>query len=276
MNKITFILCFICCISCIADTWEGYHRQDTELGTWNTIDAQGTEMPLARYSHSMVSYNSKYYIACGTKSGMYGSADIWCMDIANSTQTFTQEYNNPDEFNGTYGHASLVWNNKLYVFFGRMLGDTDTIYSYDFEAARKGWTKENGPTSDQFEPRINFAIATISDKLYVFGGEQPVRPYLITDNIFGYFSYSSTTQEWTFQKIELSQDIPGPRARHSMIAIGSTLYLFGGRGEEGVTNTLWKCNVTQDRNNWQKNRNRTTRRRNSRSTLLSHYACKWK
>jgi len=257
MKKIsfTFILCFICSIFCLADTWKDIHGQGTEKEQWKEIKVQGTEKPLERGEYFLVTYNGQHYLACG-KSLLGTSSDIWLMDLTNSTQTFRKIYtsNDNEEFRGQVNPAPFVLNDKLYVLYSGY--NNIFIYSYDFTATRKGWIKENSPTSsNDFTPRFGFAVATIDNNIYVFGGYKFVSPigFVEDASIFGYFSYSSKTQEWTFQTIPLDSDpkkIPEPSHSHTMIAINNALYLFGGYGKSRMLNDLWKYDVSK--NAWQK------------------------
>ncbi|HNZ67445.1 MAG TPA: kelch repeat-containing protein, partial [Planctomycetota bacterium] len=102
MKKIVlFFLCFLCSISCFADTWEGIYTQGTETEPWKEIKVQG-EPPVARHNHSMVAYDGKYYIACGRSEENNRLSDIWCVDITNPNQTFTKIYES-DGSDGFYG-----------------------------------------------------------------------------------------------------------------------------------------------------------------------------
>ena len=230
---VIFFLYFFCSIFCFADAGEGIYEQSTELGIWNTIEVQGIK-PSARCSHSMVSYNGKYYITCG----FYGNSDIWELDITNNTPTFTKIYtpHSNDELKHAMRHTTLVWNEKLYVLFGNMQDGTgypDSIYSYDFrETTDKKWKREYEPelpsSPNYFEPRSDFATAVIGEQIYVFGGINNSGDLIEGNQVFGYFSYSSTTQNLIFHPLPLNQNKPEARSGHSMISINNTLYLFGG------------------------------------------------
>jgi len=254
VKRIAFLLFCICCISCLADKWE-------------EIDVKGSKKPEARYGHSVVTYNGQYYIACGTPDDSIGFSDVWRMNVTDSSQTFTQIYTpkDNDEFQGVRGHATLLFNNKLYVLFGytNAYNNNTCIYSYNFTENK--WTEEydimktlcldDDPftTRDQFYARCNFAAASISNYIYIFGGEKAAngysdeeRAFLIEgDQIFGYFSYSSINGEWTFKKQALRQDAPSARYGHSMISIDRTLYLFGGRDNQTAFNTIWKYSESE-------------------------------
>ncbi|HRU51538.1 MAG TPA: kelch repeat-containing protein, partial [Planctomycetota bacterium] len=259
---VIFFLCFFCPIFCFADAGEGIREQSTELGTWKTLHVDNIK-PEERYTHSMVSYNGKHYITCGADNSYNPNSDIWELDITNNIPTFTKIYTpySNDELQKANSHATLVWDKKLYVLFGTMRDGTgypDSIYSYDFRATTdKKWKREyeleESSSPNYFEPRYNFSAAAIGDKIYVFGGANYQFKLIDGDQVFGYFSYSSTDEKWTFNKQALGADAPEKRHGHSMISINNTLYLFG--GSDVVTRTmfkdLWKYEVGQDKNTWE-------------------------
>ncbi|HPY76086.1 MAG TPA: kelch repeat-containing protein [Planctomycetota bacterium] len=257
-NITTIFIIFLCSIFCFADTWEQSHRQSTKIESWQEITAKGTEKPEERFDHGMVRYNDKYYITCGSiESTEEAVGDIWEMDITHPNKTFTQIYT-PDsthEFKSTYGHATLVLDDKLYVLFGYMYDNNDReqisgIFTYDLTESSQTWVREYDPkiANDDFVARRDFAAAVIDDKIYVFGGSK-IPYHLITDpdQIFGSFSYDTDKQNWVFESIELEQNENAPSARdyHSMVAIDNTLYIFGGKGEDDtLLNDLWKYDVS--------------------------------
>ncbi|MBP7022310.1 MAG: hypothetical protein KBC30_10925 [Planctomycetes bacterium] len=282
-------LYFLCPILCVADTWEDIYGQDTETDKWDTIEIDASsDLPDARYGHSMVTCNNKIYIACGINYDRlfsdigrenrlfsdigrdnYLLSDIWRIDVKDSTATFTQIYKlgENDEFLGTAEHGTFVLNNKLYVLYGLMFKKDepihanaipiDAIYSYDLTSDRQGWIQEYVYDENDPEgciPRYKFATAAISDKIYVFGGYEFDEGKIIDgDQRFGYFSY--TGGEWRFHKLPYT-DGPSKRVGHTMVSVGNTLYLFGGLTHtDGLEdyedyNDLWKYD--ESKNAWEK------------------------
>ncbi len=256
MTKIIFILFFICFIFYISHKCGKIHVQGLEIEQWKKIQVKGAGKPVARCYHSMVTYKGQHYIACGF--GIKRLSDIWQMDVTNSTQTFTKIYESNDTLQGTYGHSTLVLHDKLYILFGDMYDRNynaiHSIYSYDLTVSKQEWIKEY-EADNNFTPRKDFAVATIKDDIYVFGGLNTVDGGLIMgDQIFGYFSYDFEKKIWTFQVIPLDLDFPNapkPRYGHSMISINNTLYLFGGYdGDQTVFHTIWKYDLNAD--TWEK------------------------
>ncbi|HPY74133.1 MAG TPA: kelch repeat-containing protein [Planctomycetota bacterium] len=248
MKVIIFFLCMICSIFCLADEWK-------------TITIESPQLPEMRMCHSMVEYGGKYYIACGGGvTSQTSLADIWCVEMTDSSPMITNIYTPDlgDEFQGTGEHATAVMGDKLYVLFGTMRNNNDEnihcIYSYNLNTpARAGWVKEfDSIDNDGFIPRYQFTAAPVSDKIYIFGGNGSEDPSLITidGQVFGYFAYDSNNK-LVYHEIKYS-DGPEPRYGASMIAMGTTLYLFGGDGEIGTYNDLWKYDTSAKAPSWEK------------------------
>ncbi|CAI5965720.1 unnamed protein product [Closterium sp. NIES-64] len=87
-------------------------------------------------------------------------------------------------------------------------------------------------TQREGEPkaRSSHAIAVAGDKMFVFGGE--FEPRVPIGNAVHVMDLS--TREWSIAPA--SGDIPSPRIGITMVALGSTLYVFGGR--DGDKNEL--------------------------------------
>ena len=47
----------------------------------------------------------------------------------------------------------------------------------------------------------------------------------------------------TWEKIQTKGDIPAGVTAHSAVALGNTIYIFGGMTPEGASNTMYKFNT---------------------------------
>ncbi|XP_010524623.1 PREDICTED: nitrile-specifier protein 5-like [Tarenaya hassleriana] len=81
--------------------------------------------------------------------------------------------------------------------------------------------------------RSSHAMATVGNKIYSFGGE--FKPTIPVDNHL--FVYDLKTQTWSISPA--TGDIPMVTFGVCMVAIGTTLYLFGGRDEAKNYNGLY-------------------------------------
>jgi len=74
--------------------------------------------------------------------------------------------------------------------------------------------------------RSSHAIAIVGQKAYVFGGE--FAPRVPVDNKIHVFDLETLT--WSVA--DANGDVPPPRVGVSMVPIGKTIYVFGGRDVE--------------------------------------------
>lgn len=73
--------------------------------------------------------------------------------------------------------------------------------------------------------RSSHAVAVVSGKLYAFGGE--FAPRVPVDNHVHVFDLQ--TKAWSVA--DAAGDVPPPRVGVTMVAVGETVYVFGGRDE---------------------------------------------
>ncbi|GJP53825.1 hypothetical protein CLOM_g12958 [Closterium sp. NIES-68] len=80
-------------------------------------------------------------------------------------------------------------------------------------------------TQREGEPkaRSSHAIAVVGDKMFVFGGEFEPRVPIGNDM----HVMDLTSRQWSIAAA--SGDVPSPRVGITMVALGSTIYVFGGR-----------------------------------------------
>lgn len=97
-------------------------------------------------------------------------------------------------------------------------------------------SEENTP-----QGRILHSMATYQNDIYIYGGESKVGDYL-----GDLWKFSTSENKWT--KIDIHDDGPKPRSGHSIITIGSKIYVFGGKtGNIHETNELWAFDIEKQK-----------------------------
>lgn len=98
-------------------------------------------------------------------------------------------------------------------------------------------------TSDLPPDRIAHAQAAIDDQVYVFGGRAGVAMQEMAMNDLWKLDCSGPpgTEEWSLVKTQGTA--PDARSFHRMIAIGKSLYVFGGCGVQGRLADLYRFDV---------------------------------
>jgi hypothetical protein len=91
-------------------------------------------------------------------------------------------------FSPRYGHAVLVFNNRLWV-----IGGFDGKYKNDVWSSEDGVNWQQVTASAGFSPRHLFSAVVYDNKMWVIGGENAQRPYTDTSDVW----YSGDGVTWT-------------------------------------------------------------------------------
>ncbi|KAL7996395.1 putative tRNA wybutosine-synthesizing protein [Plasmopara halstedii] len=141
------------------------------------------------------------------------------------------------------GHSSVQYKNTIVVFGGHgstVSGTTtrvaDVVYlcvaeDGSLQQTYHSTTREDGPL-----PRIYHTAVVVGTRMIVFGGRaSPAKP-------FGdLFALDLETKIW--EKIAPHGVGPAPRWKHCSCAVGSTVYIYGGRDTKQVFNDLFALDI---------------------------------
>jgi hypothetical protein len=191
----------------LGDTW-----QWNSTPTWTQLNVTG---PSAREGAATGVLNGKVYLYGGAGTASPFLSDMWEWDGTTWTElTFTGP--TPGQ---RYGASMATLGNNL-VLFGNVGGPTDT-WTFDgtswTQAATVGPTGNPGGLSDS---RCFQGMATLGDKVILFGGEQDAND-ILNDT----WSWDGTS--WT----ELSiANAPAARFHPGMTTFQDEIVMFGGAG----------------------------------------------
>lgn len=140
-----------------------------------------------------------------------------------------------------YGHTSVVAGDSVYLLGGYdASGVSNKIYAAS-TSNPTAWvdTGKTLPSGRYFTP-----ATVIGNNIYIFGGAYGGGNGWQYSNILVASTSNPTT--WTV--------LPGGSTghnigRHSVVVVGSTIYMFGGQGDTGFTNTIWSAPVSNP-GNW--------------------------
>lgn len=138
---------------------------------------------------------------------------------------------------GRYGHTLNILGSKIYIFGGQVEGFFfNDLVAFDLNSLQSSasrWEVLLPNSKDQVSPqgrspppRTNHSIVTWQDKLYLFGG---------TDGVIWFndvWTYEPRSNAWT--ELDCIGYIPVAREGHSAALVNDTMYVFGGRTQEGV------------------------------------------
>ncbi len=200
---------------------------------WIEVKPTG-DVPPPVSGHTMVEMNGKFYLFGGqTVDGRSILNTLFVCESSGNEWKKEVPANDPPA--ARYGHSAVVYNRKMYVFFGQgAQGNLDDVWAYDY--AQKTWEKQTTPSTYVPEARNNHASAVAADKAYVFGGK------MAPDKFFGdLWAYNFADKTWTVQSYTPS----GPTYGASMAASGGKLYMFGGQNSSGVHSETWAYDIAQ-------------------------------
>eukprot|EP00039_Didymoeca_costata_P020835 m.342575 g.342575 ORF g.342575 m.342575 type:complete len:338 (-) comp21580_c0_seq1:78-1091(-) len=149
-------------------------------------------------------------------------------------------------------HGVSVSGDTLVVFGGENVARTpinsDVHLLHLATSGNPSWDTVSAATLDLAPPpRVAHAQACIDGKIYVFGGRQGITMEEAPLNDM--YCFNITEKKWVAVEYKGGEP-PCPRSFHKMIAVGSTLFVFGGCGAEGrlsdmysfdTTTNEWKC-----------------------------------
>ncbi|XP_067682381.1 kelch domain-containing protein 3-like [Haliotis asinina] len=140
-----------------------------------------------------------------------------------------------------YGHTAVAVGDCAYIWGGRNDKDGACNILYCFDTATMKWNKPviNGPIPGA---RDGHSACVINNKMYIFGGYEEEIDRFSND----VHAFDFTSMHW------ISVKANGSPARwrdfHTATAVGSTMFVFGGRSDDGgdvFTNNEIYCNKVQ-------------------------------
>ncbi|KAI9495965.1 hypothetical protein BDB00DRAFT_178716 [Zychaea mexicana] len=191
---------------------------------WTRIRMEG-HIPVERSRHTSVMVDGAMYIWGGQRAGRYLD-DM----VAFNTNTYPSnpqwEYITPngDGPSARAGHASVIFDNKLYIFGGT---DGDHLYNdiWAFDLQARIWMQV--PAVGYIPvPRTDFSCAMVDGVMYIFGGRGPDG-----QDLGDLCAFRIKSQRWyMFQNMG-----PTPSARHglSIATVKEKMIVLGGDNNVG-------------------------------------------
>lgn len=131
---------------------------------------------------------------------------------------------------GRYGHAVAMVGSKFFVFGGQVDGEfLNDLWAFDLNSLKTqsaSWEKWEPASADRPAPRTGHVCIAFEDQIILFGGTD--RKYHYNDT----WSFNLQTRIWT--ELNCIGFIPHAREGHAAAIIGNVVYIFGGRGVDGM------------------------------------------
>ena len=190
-----------------------------------------------RSAHTMVAIGTDIYIFGGYGSGYLN--DFYKIDTTNSYNVtpITLSSSSGTAISGRFSHTMVAIDKDIYIFGGR---DASNDYLSDFYkinttngAVTQITLSSSGTTIDV---RYQHKMVAIGTDIYIYGG-------INTTGHLNDFYKIDTTNSYNVTPITLSSSsgtaISG-RYKHTMVAIGKDIYIFGGFNSSGYLNDFYK------------------------------------
>ncbi|KAB8356412.1 hypothetical protein FH972_023995 [Carpinus fangiana] len=195
------------------------------------------EGPGPRVGHASLLVGNAYIVFGGdTKVDELDVLDDTLYLLNTSTKHWSRALPAGPRPSGRYGHTLNILGSRIYVFGGQVEGYFfNDLVSFDLNALQQPnnrWeiliqnSSDGGPPTGQVPPaRTNHTVITHQERLLLFGG---------TDGNTWFndvWVYEPERNSWYLQ--ECIGYIPAAREGHAAALVGDTMYIFGGRTEEG-------------------------------------------
>jgi len=199
--------------------------------TWQQITPTG-DLPAERQGHSMVTIDTLVYLF----GGMNSSKSL--LNIIHSFDPQIQEWEEEEPSNtpppARFGHRAVVYDNKMYVFFGQGTSNAlDDIWEYD--PATNEWAQIVPASSNNPVGRFDHTATLSGSVVWIAGGlDNDGMPL----NDLWYYSFGSN--EFTqCNNIPAAEGVYG----HVSACSGSEVYIFGGYQGSEPANTMYKYTI---------------------------------
>ena len=204
-----------------------------------TLTSSGTTIS-ERQAHSMVAIGTDIYIF-GGRDGSGLLNDFYKIDTTNSYNVtpITLSSSSGTAISGRFSHTMVAIDKDIYIFGGR----DGSGYSNDFykintnnNIATPITLSSSGTT---ITGRYKHTMVAIGKDIYIFGGRDGSN-YFLSD------FYKINTTNDTAILITLTDATITGRREHTMVAIGTDIYIFGGSDNTGRVNDFYKIDTTND------------------------------
>jgi len=201
-----------------------------ETLSWNTYNP--LNVPCARMAHTSVPYGNSIIYINGQETQTKRFSDIHIYDTEKNVFIKPIVKGKVPSF---ARHTSVVIGSKVYTFGG--FDGFQTFYDlavFDIQTSEWNYPKVKGTPPI---PRTNHTATVIGNKMYIYGGNYTPMPdgdYTVLGDLH---VLDVTTMTWT--EPHITGPTPGRRTAHTMKAIGTKIYLFGGGLWEPKPTNRW-------------------------------------
>jgi N-acetylneuraminic acid mutarotase len=143
-----------------------------------------------------------------------------------------------------YYSKTAVIESHLYVLFGwsdSTYDDISEISYFDLTDEESIWQVLNVNNCSALD---SYSATVVNNQIYFFGGYSASEVAYLNQM----FVLNKTSETWTCTQINDNYEVPPARQYHSISAINSELYIFGGQGVNSYLGDMWKLDKNKE---WQ-------------------------
>lgn len=219
------------------DTW----ALDIAEETWSKLDAGDAIAPTPRYGlPGVIDGDGRFVVSHGfTFEGRFD--DTWSFDLSSTTWTEISPPAGEDRPLKRCLHE-MAWDEagKRLILFGGCSSGFGPCPQGDlwvFDPSGGDWTQLQPSTGPSARSNPALAYDKRDRRLILIGG--------LSDSGYTNDIWSGVlgTEEFTWTLLNPGAGGPSPRASHDLVFARADMYLFGGTGDAGPTNELWKLTL---------------------------------
>ena len=199
---------------------------DTENIVTNDIGLGGV------FSHTMVVIDDHMYVFGG--QGLSGLYKITTEGEHQQVTLVGIDDNDSNIPSSKHYHTMVAISSNIYIFGGTDEQYSSNLYKIDTTDNTSERIALNGNIPSK---RIYHTMVAISSNIYIFGGN--ASPGGISDDLYKIDTTTNVSETITL----IDSDTPPARHSHSMVAIGSNIYIFGGY-DGSFNKDLYKIDIT--------------------------------
>ncbi|CAL6066891.1 Kelch_repeat-containing protein [Hexamita inflata] len=209
-----------------------YHG-DTQIATMtDKLTIQQKVGPTPRRGHTIASNGTNLYLFGGDSQGSCMN-DFW---IYSNQWQQVKTTNTPC---ARYGHSSVIYNNKLYIYGGKNPTTKSLLDDFcvlDLDTLTWSYIQCNENPCG----RYGHSLLQLDNKLYLFGGTTSA------GRVSDLWQFDLSQQE--FEKIfdGYSSDYPCGRSEAACVSVGSSIIVFGGFDGKSALSDIWQIDLHQN------------------------------
>jgi N-acetylneuraminic acid mutarotase len=231
-------------------------RLSTEDFKWTSLVTTGAAgaKPAGRGSHAMAVVSNDIYLHGGTTNASSTSDDLWKLSTLTLVWTPLDSTVGSTKPSGRHLHAMVAVGTNVYLH-GGFTGSVSSSELWLLSTVPTHSWKLLSPSGSKPSGRHAHTMTVVNDLVFLFGGVTGIIPASHSNTDEGYYlvpwRFNTTAVSWSMLSNTAVDSLPSPpmgsrpfaRSHHSMVSVGTDIYIHGGCKYEIVDNKVKSCSV---------------------------------